>query len=434
MRHPANARMEALERTLPSRRVSDARRSGHRESRGLRAARWPVAIAALASATVYLATMLAGGRHDWNNIAIACLALALTPMVSSLVLFPMRRLDFPITTGALLGAFVFNFAVAMLSAFRIPISYQGLLLAAPFAICATAYVALRLQGGEHDRVAVLPFPGAEALVRRLGPNAFLSSGDRLLDLTDRVLIDCRTHHNPEWSPLLMRLHMKGVETCPWPYFTELRFGRVELRDFDFSDVSYSPSQLVYLRLKRVFDIGIIIVAGPIFLAIGLLVAAYIFIVSGGPVLFRQRRKGYAGAEFTILKFRTMADSEETASASRNDSRILPGCHVIRRLRLDEIPQILNILRGEMSWIGPRPTEITVARRLERTVPQYRHRYAVLPGLSGWAQVSYGYAGSDEEEIEKLAYDLYYLKRLSFDLDLLIVAKTIRTIITRAGAR
>jgi lipopolysaccharide/colanic/teichoic acid biosynthesis glycosyltransferase len=88
----------------------------------------------------------------------------------------------------------------------------------------------------------------------------------------------------------------------------------------------------------------------------------------------------------------------------------------------------------MSWIGPRPTEISVTKRLEIRVPQYRYRYAIRPGLSGWAQVSYGYAGTDDEEIEKLAYDLYYLKRVSFDLDVLIFVKTVRTVLMRAGAR
>jgi len=426
--------MDALQKGFISLAGSYARQRRRRVSREFRAAAIPVAVAAVAQVGIYLATMLSAGRQDWTNMAVGCVMLALTPLVSSLILFPMRRLDFPITTGTLLGASVFNLAVAVLSALRVPVSYTGLLLAAPLAVCVTAYVALRLQGGEHDRVAVLPFPGAEALVRRLGRNAFLYQDERSSLSADRVLFDGVTHHSSQWSPLLMRLHMKGVETCPWPYFTELRFGRVVLGSFDFSDVVYSPSQSVYLYLKRFLDVALVLITGPFFLAAGLLIAGYIYLMDGGPVLFRQRRCGYGGAEFTILKFRTMVDSPGIPSTSENDSRIISGCRFIRRLRLDEIPQLINILRGEMSWVGPRPTEISVARRLEKKVQQYRHRYAILPGLSGWAQVSYGYAGTDQEEIEKLEYDLHYLKRVSFDLDLLIFVKTIQTILMRAGAR
>jgi lipopolysaccharide/colanic/teichoic acid biosynthesis glycosyltransferase len=426
--------MDASRKDLFSLAAPDAWQHRRRASREFRAAALPISVAAMGQAAVYTATMVGAGRQDWVNIAACCLMLALTPLASSLVLFSMRRLDFPITAGLLLGAFVFNLAVAVLSAFRVPVSYTGLLMAAPLAVCAAAWVALRLRSGEHDRVAVLPFPGADALVRKLGQNAFLFRDEQSCQSADRVLIDGRTHHNSQWSPLLMRLHMNGVETCPWPYFTELRFGRVELESSDFSDIAYSPSQLVYLQLKRILDIAIVLATGPFFFAAGLLIAGYIFLMDGGPIFFQQRRRGYGGSEFTILKFRTMIDSPDSSSTSENDSRIIPGCSLVRRLRLDEIPQLINILRGEMSWIGPRPTEISVTKRLEIRVPQYRYRYAIRPGLSGWAQVSYGYAGTDDEEIEKLAYDLYYLKRVSFDLDVLIFVKTVRTVLMRAGAR
>lgn len=427
--------MDTLRKDILGLAGPDAWRLERRASREFRAAALPVAIAAFGQAAIYAATMVGTGRQDWVNIAVCWVILALTPLASSLVLFSMRRLDFPVTAGLLLGAFVFNLAVAVLSALRVPVSYTGVLLAAPFSVCATAWVAVRLQSGEHDRIAVLPFPGAKALVRRLGQNAYIFRDERSCQLADRVLIDGATHHNSQWSPLLMRLHMRGVETCPWPYFTELRFGRVELESSDFSEVAaYSPSQLVYLRLKRFLDIAVVLAAGPLFFAVGLVIASYIILIDGGPVFFRQRRRGYGGSEFTILKFRTMSDDPDHSPAIENDSRIIPGCALIRRLRLDEIPQLINILRGEMSWIGPRPTEISVTKRLEVTVPQYRYRYAIRPGLSGWAQVSYGYAATDDEEIEKLAYDLYYLKRVSFDLDLLILMKTVRTILMRAGAR
>jgi lipopolysaccharide/colanic/teichoic acid biosynthesis glycosyltransferase len=99
-----------------------------------------------------------------------------------------------------------------------------------------------------------------------------------------------------------------------------------------------------------------------------------------------------------------------------------------------LPQLINILRGEMSWIGPRPVAVPIAEALEAQLPQYAHRHLVLPGLTGWAQVSQGYASTHREEIEKLAYDLYYVKQLSFDIDLLILAKTVQIILLRSGAK
>src|SRR5690606_1962763 len=144
--------------------------------------------------------------------------------------------------------------------------------------------------------------------------------------------------------------------------------------------------------------------------------------------------GYAGKPFRMYKFRTMYKGSSGGATTTGDSRIIRGCGLIRKLRLDETPQLLNVLMGEMSLIGPRLGAIDSARSYETAMPRYLLRLMVLPGLSGWAQVKSGYAGNLTEAREKLSYDLYYIKHMSLDLDLRIAVSTLRTLLLRRGAR
>jgi lipopolysaccharide/colanic/teichoic acid biosynthesis glycosyltransferase len=165
-----------------------------------------------------------------------------------------------------------------------------------------------------------------------------------------------------------------------------------------------------------------------------LIALAIRAESPGPVFFKQPRLGYLGREFTIIKFRTMrvADNDQ-APASANDARVTKFGAFLRRTRMDEIPQLINILRGEMSFIGPRPEQPKYVETLEKQIPFYRQRLLVKPGLSGWDQVSGEYhSPSVEDTYKKLQYDLYYIKNMSLFLDISIVFKTMVTVFKRAG--
>ena len=152
------------------------------------------------------------------------------------------------------------------------------------------------------------------------------------------------------------------------------------------------------------------------------------------MLFVQVRRGYGGRRFRMYKFRTMYKGTSGGSTSVGDRRIIPGFRLVRKLRFDELPQIYNILKGDMSLIGPRPVAEYVSRSSEAVEPKYALRSLVLPGITGWAQVTSGYAGTTSEEIEKLSYDLYYIKHLSLDLDLLVLFKTFKTVMFGFGAR
>src|SRR5690554_961989 len=193
----------------------------------------------------------------------------------------------------------------------------------------------------------------------------------------------------------------------------------------------------WLPGKHVVDTILVLVTAPLWLLVGLAVALFVKISSPGPVLFRQRRIGRGGEPFVMYKFRTMVvDAEESGPrfAAEGDARLIRGGAFLRRARLDEIPQLYNVLKQEMSLVGPRAEQIPFVRQFRKRIPFYDLRHLVRPGITGWAQVNYGYADDAADTIEKLSYDLYYIQHMSPALDLQILWKSIWTVLTGAGAR
>jgi lipopolysaccharide/colanic/teichoic acid biosynthesis glycosyltransferase len=169
----------------------------------------------------------------------------------------------------------------------------------------------------------------------------------------------------------------------------------------------------------------------------LLTALAIRLDSPGPILYRQERVGLGGGTFTVLKFRSMRTDAEARGpvwAAQRDPRVTRVGSFIRLTRIDELPQLLNVLRGEMSFIGPRPERPHFVEQLEQALPFYRDRALVKPGLTGWAQVNYPYGASVEDARAKLSYDLYYVKHRSLLLDLMILLATVRVVLFQRGAR
>jgi len=170
----------------------------------------------------------------------------------------------------------------------------------------------------------------------------------------------------------------------------------------------------------------------------LLVAVAVRLTSHGPVLYHQRRVGQNGRLFYVHKFRSMVADAEAATgavwaAKHGDSRITPLGRIMRRSRLDELPQLWNILCGHMSLVGPRPERPEFVSSLRQQIPFYANRHIVKPGLTGWAQVRYTYGASVEDAMEKLQYDLFYIKHMSIALDLMIMLATVKTVLLRKGA-
>lgn len=193
----------------------------------------------------------------------------------------------------------------------------------------------------------------------------------------------------------------------------------------------------YSTAKRRFDIGLIIFFAPLIVPLMLVTALLIRLESKGSIFFWQKRIGYQGKVFNMLKFRSMSiDSEKDGSqfAKNGDARITRFGAFIRKMRIDELPQLWNILRGEMSLIGPRPEQVVFVDEYILSIPNYMARHNVLPGITGLAQIKQGYVDDEDGTRTKLRYDLFYIKKVSFKLDMYIVFQTVYTMATGFGAR
>jgi sugar transferase (PEP-CTERM system associated) len=258
---------------------------------------------------------------------------------------------------------------------------------------------------------------------------------------DRILVALDEKRGKLPIRTLMELRLRGVDIEDMTSFFERTTGKINIEGMFpswliFSDgFKTSPLRSIY---KRVMDILLSVVLLAVASPLLLLIAIAVRLDSRGPVIYRQRRMGLNGHEFDILKFRSMADDAEKDSgptwAGRNDARISRVGKLLRKLRLDELPQLINVLRGEMSFVGPRPERAHFVEQLEKQIPYYTLRMVVRPGVTGWAQVCYQYGATVEDAQEKLKYDLFYIKNSSVLLDLWIVLKTVRVVIFTSGAR
>ncbi len=213
---------------------------------------------------------------------------------------------------------------------------------------------------------------------------------------------------------------------------------IDRYDLDSSaPTTLAGSVTAYVPFKRLFDLSLIVVFSPIIIPIMLITAIVIKVESRGPVFFWQKRVGVHGKVFNMLKFRSMTtDSEKEGSkfAQNGDKRVTRFGRIIRKMRIDEIPQLWNIIHGDMSLIGPRPEQVAFVEKFEKAIPKYSARHIVRPGITGLAQVEQGYVDDENGTRTKLVYDLHYIENLSFKMDMEIVGKTIYTMATGFGAR
>ncbi len=281
---------------------------------------------------------------------------------------------------------------------------------------------------------MVPVMGIAAVLAAIGVVLTLKLADerRVGELADGPSIGLRAHLRRTLKAKLVLVH-------------EALWGAEEARQIDLD--GFDPQQIVpALRRrhrkrgrfpKRAMDIlisaALLAFLGPFLL----LVAIAIKLDSPGPVFYKQRRTGMNGRVFDVIKFRSMVtDAEKNGAqfASKNDSRVTALGRILRKTRIDEIPQAINVLRGEMSFVGPRPERPEMIETLERHIPHYHDRHAIKPGITGWAQVEYEYGASVEDAREKLKYDLYYIKNFSIVFDLIILLKTVRVTLFGIGAR
>ncbi len=238
---------------------------------------------------------------------------------------------------------------------------------------------------------------------------------------------------------ILRCKLKGVQVIDGLDYYERLTGKLMIERTNYSWFIYSDGFRLtsFMRLhKRMFDIFWALIGITLSLPIYPFVILAIKIDSPGPIFFRQKRVGLDEEEFEILKFRTMVQDAEKKSgavwAQKNDPRITRLGNFLRKTRIDELPQLFNVLHGDMSFIGPRPERMAFVTELNEQIPFYAKRHFVKPGITGWAQVRYPYGASVEDAKEKLKYDLYYIKNYSIFLDLMIISETIKVVLFGRG--
>lgn len=257
---------------------------------------------------------------------------------------------------------------------------------------------------------------------------------------DRVIVALEDRRGQKPVQELLSLRLQGIVIEESSTLIERLTGRVPLDGLNPSALIYSQGfnlRQWLLIARRILSIMISSIGLALCLPILPFVILAVRLSSPGPILFSQVRLGLGGRPFTIYKFRTMRQDAEANGAqwaTKNDSRITRVGRLMRKTRLDEIPQLWNILRGDMGFVGPRPERPEFVQWLMKEIPYYGLRHMIRPGLTGWAQVRYQYGASVEETKRKLEYDLYYIKHLSLGLDLLIMFETLKTILLRRGAQ
>jgi sugar transferase (PEP-CTERM system associated) len=238
---------------------------------------------------------------------------------------------------------------------------------------------------------------------------------------------------------LLECRLRGIRVEDWPTFYEKATGKILVSAVRPSWLIFSDGFVKTPRteiVKRLFDITVSLAGLVLSLPVMILVAIAVKLESPGPVLYRQPRLGRNGCVFILNKFRSMCQDAEKETgpvwAQTRDPRITRVGAFLRRTRLDELPQLLNVLVGHMSFIGPRPERPEFVEELQKKIPYYMERLAVKPGITGWAQIRYTYGASVEDTVEKLQYDLYYIKNLSLFLDLLILLNTVQVVLFARG--
>lgn len=258
---------------------------------------------------------------------------------------------------------------------------------------------------------------------------------------DRIVVGMRERRQRLPVHDLLDLRLSGVRIEEATRAYESTFQRISLHDLRPAQIIFSEAQGTgrgIVLLQQLYSLLIALAGTILFAPLMLLIALAIKISSPGPILFRQERVGLLGAPFVLYKFRSMhADAEaETGAvwASKDDPRVTSLGRWLRRLRLDELPQFFNVLRGEMLIVGPRPERPEFVKTLSERIPFYRQRHCVKPGITGWAQINHKYSESLEDAVKKLEYDLYYIKNLSLALDTYIIFHTLKTMLLSRGAQ
>ena len=359
-------------------------------------------------------------------------------VLRNMSVFPGMRTNYYVMPVFLVS---YGLALAWFFFFRLDYS-RGVFLGSFLACISWTYLVHLLAAGQGVlRFGVVPYGQVFDLPQVPRVSWVTLSEPRVDHSCKAVVADFRADLPREWEAFLSDCAISGTAVFHVKQLKESLTGMVEIEHLSENSFGSLIPFMAYLKVRRIADFVAALVAGVLLLPFLLIIALLVRLDSPGPALFPQRRIGYRGRPFYVTKFRTMrhvrdaglSDREEAMTKDR-DARITRLGRHLRRTRIDELPQLLNVLKGEMSWIGPRPEAEILSSWYENQLPFYRYRHIVPPGITGWAQVSQGHVSGLEEVNYKLNYDFYYIKHFSLWLDILILIRTAQTILTGSGSR
>lgn len=390
---------------------------------------------------MYLTSWFIAGQQPTSdsllNVAYASLAsyFASSLLMHKLGRFPgTRPLSYLIPTVAIVTLAM----IALINFLRIDYSRSALVYSF-FIVLVISYIEFRItQSKIKGHYAIVPF-GFYKELTSCDESKFevLSTPGFGTKRYNGLIVDNNADIPPHWQQFIAETLALDIPVLNSVTAYESITGKSPLDHY--GEISYGelkPAPL-YLASKRILESSLILLSTPVTMPLILLVALAVKLESKGPAFFVQKRVGKGGKEFSMYKIRSMClDSEVNGAqfAGEDDPRITRIGRFIRKMRIDEMPQFLNILKGDMALIGPRPEQASFVKEFEQSIPLYSYRHVVRPGITGWAQVTHGYAADEDETREKLSHDFYYVKNLNLWLDLDIVFKTIKTMLTGFGAR
>ncbi|MER9133397.1 sugar transferase [Mesorhizobium sp. M0768] len=360
-------------------------------------------------------------------------------------LFYKRIGNFPGVAAAayILPTFALTYGLVFATIFFFRFDYSRFQAGASFVQSTLWYFGLSLitrRLGAY-RLAIIPGGDVGRLENIPGVSWHrIRSPDTVVEYASGVVADLRADLSDEWERYIADRALSGTPVYHVKQISESLTGRVEIEHLSENTLGSLNPNHAYLKIKQAIDWASALFVLVVFSPLLFFVAIAVKVDSPGPALFRQKRMGYRGHPYEVYKFRTMNlsasidDEKEAAITKAGDERITRLGQFLRKSRIDELPQAFNILRGEMSWIGPRPEALVLSNWYEAELPFYRYRHIVRPGITGWAQVNQGHVAAVDDVLEKLHYDFYYIKNFSPWLDVLIVFRTIRTMLTGFGAR
>jgi lipopolysaccharide/colanic/teichoic acid biosynthesis glycosyltransferase len=389
------------------------------------------------------ANFLVGGNDGIAVLHLTFLLSLICILAGTLIMRSMARYPGVEGSASILPAFSAAFGFMLLVLVMGRIEYNRFVLTGSFGLVLLWFYLVHFKEQRRSlRIGIVPNAPIDPTLSRIRrvELVVLDSPDSNLDRIDAIAVDLRMDMSPEWERRLADYALEGLQIFHIKHLTESLTGRIALEHL--SETSYgtlSPSTL-YMVVKQILDWLAALIALIALLPMLFMLAVVIRLDSKGPAIFKQRRIGYRGKPFIVYKFRTMTNSvlqteqRVAAMTQDNDARITRVGGVLRQTRIDELPQIFNVLKGQMSWIGPRPEAEILSRWYEGNIPFYRYRHIARPGITGWAQINQGHVAELEDVTSKLHYDFYYIKNFSPWLDMLIVVRTVWTMLTGFGAR